>query len=332
MKNKKKSFLFATAFVLVLIVGVYVSYNKSVDAARYLVKDGNLLLVSESLNAGKQITKSKDIKIFFDETKEQLLLGKNIVGGTPNTGDISGTKLYVVSVDGVIQDKVTDDLVQYAIFNHKGSYVYYLTLDQKLYSYDVTAKINILVMDKVGRPAVSFDDSKIAYVKLNADWQVGEYFENALGIAIFDLKTKSETQITDRWDDFAPQWTPNSNKITFASSNEYGIVSQFVVDVDSKKRKQLNNVGEKFVTDKTIGYINGNSQWSTDGKSNVSTSDNEVWMYLFSEDYESVSSKRIAFGKSPRWIDNETISVIVTEASDSKSAFIKMDKAGNIIK
>ncbi len=332
MRNKKKSLIFATVFAIVLIMGISISFSKPVDAARYMVKDGNVLLVSESLNAGKQITKNKDIKILFDETKENLLLGKNIVGGTPNTGDISGTNLYVVSIDGITQNKVTDDLVQYAIFNHKGSYVYYLTLDQKLYSYDITNKISTLVMDKVGRPAVSFDDSKIAYVKLNTDWQVGEYFENALGIAIFDLNSKTETQITDKWDDFAPQWTPNNNKITFASTNEYGIVSQFIIDIDSKKRKQLNNIGEKFVTDKTISYINGNSQWSTDGKSNVSTSDNEIWLYSFSEDYESVSSKRIAFGKAPKWIDNDTISVIVTEASDSKSAFIKIDKAGNIIK
>lgn len=332
MKNKTSTLFFASAFIFTLIVIVAVSYKTPVEASRYMVKDGNLLLVSESLGAGKQITNSKDVQILFDESKKKLLIGRGIKGSVPDSEPQGGTELYIMNDDGTGSKKLSDTLVTEAFFSHDGKKAYFVTNEKTLYDVNIgTGEIN-KIKDKVFEVSISHDDTRLVYHKLNADWTLGDYYENALGIAVFDLNKEAETQLTNGWDDFSPRWTPNDKSILYAAANENGIVSQFIVDVESAEKKQLTNLGQKFVTDKTIGYINGVAPWSEDGHSIAFEGDNEIWLYTFADDYKSASGKKIAFGKAPKWIDNNSLSIIVTETVDSKKAFIKIDKSGNIIK
>lgn len=332
MKNKKSTMLLASAFTLILITATAVFYKTPVDAARYMVKDGNLLLVSESLNAGKQITNSKDVQILFDESKSKLLIGRGIKGNVPDSEPQGGTELYIMNGDGTESNKLTDALVTEAFFSHGGTKAYFVTNEKTLYGVTVETGEITKIKDKVFEVVISHDDSRLAYHKLNEDWTPGDYYENALGIAVLDLTTNNETQMTNGWDDFSPRWTPNDKSLLYAAANENGIVSQFIVDIDSREKKQLTNFGQKFVTDKTVGYINGVAPWSADGHSVAFEGDNEIWVYTFTDDYKSASGKKIALGKAPKWIDNDSLSIIITEATDSKKAFIKIDKRGNIIK
>jgi hypothetical protein len=332
MRNKKVTLLFASAFTLILVVSAAVLYKTPVDAARYMVKDGNLLLVSESLNAGKQITNSKDVQILFDESKSKLLIGRGIKGNVPDSEPQGGTELYIMNVDGTDSKKLSDTLVTEAFFSHDGTKAYYVTNEKTLYDVTIETGEITKIQEKIFEVGISHDDTRLVYHKLNADWILGDYYENALGIAVLDLSTNIETQLTDGWDDFSPRWTPNDKSILYAATNENGIVSQFIVDVDSAEIKQLTNFGQEFVTDKTVGYINGVAPWSEDGHSIAFEGDNEIWVYTFADDYKSASGKKIAFGKAPKWIDNDSLSIVVTETTDSKKAFIKIDKRGNIIK
>lgn len=330
---KNKNLYIACTFILLLICavsfGLQIS-SKTVEASRYVVKDGNLMQINESLNAGKQITNSKDIKILFDENSNKLLIGKGLKDILPNTENQErGTKLHLINNDGTNSVQITQDSVSEAFLNYAGTKAYYVTVNKDLYEFDLNSQKNTLLKEKVFEVTISSDDSKIAYHKLNSDWQIGEYYENALGIAILDLKTNKETQVTTGWDHFFPIWTPDNSKIIFYAANEGGLVSQFIVDVTGANKKQTTNIGEIYYTDKTVDHATGKPKWSPDGNTLAYESDNKIWINDFSEGKDKVNAKKIAFGKAPKWINDSTLSVIATEATNS---IIKVDKDGNIIK
>ncbi len=330
---KKKNILIVLTFALFVIsaigFGLQIS-SMTVEASRYVIKDGNLMQVNESLNAGKQITNSKDIKILFDENSSKLLIGKGLKEILPNTENQErGTDLYLVNIDGADLKQITKDSVSEAFLNYAGTKAYYVTANKNLYEYDLVSENKTLLKEKVFEATISGDDNMIAYHKLNSDWQVGEYYEKSLGIAVLDLKKGQETQVTYGWDHFFPIWTPDNSKIIFYAANEGGLVSQFIVDVSGTNKKQTTNIGQIYYSDKTVDHATGKPKWSSDGKTLVYESDNKIWINDFTEGNDKVNSKKIAFGREPKWIDDSTISVIATEATNS---IIKVDKEGNIIK
>jgi Tol biopolymer transport system component len=319
------------ALAMILVAGGLIA-NKLVEAARYTVKDGNVVMVGESINSSRHITNSNDVQILFDEKGSRLLLGKGIKDAIPDTEVKGGTELYVINEDGSGSEKLTDDQVLESFLNRDGSKAYYVTTDKKLFEVNVVTKEKRMLQDKVMEVALSNDNSKVAYHKLNSEWQPGDYYENALGIAVLNLETVEETQVTNGWDDFFPIWTPDDNKIIFYAANPGGLVSQFIVDLKGKERKQISNVGQIYYSDKTIDHATGKPSWSPDGKVLVYETDNKIWINDFSQGYEKAKSEKIAFGKSPKWVNDDEISVIVTESKSAKNGIINVDKNGNIIK
>lgn len=332
MEKKKIIIVMGISFLLLGTLG-FIFNNKTVEASRYLVKDGNLLQVNESLNSGKQITNNNNVQILFDEKSSKLLIGQGVKKSLEDSeNQEQSTELYLINNDGSDSKKITEDSVSEAFLNNSGTKIYFVTKTKDLYEFDVVSGQKTLLKEKVFEATISYDESKIAYHKLNTDWQVGDYYEKALGIAVLDLKTNIETQATNGPDHFFPIWTPDNSKIIFYAANEGGLVSQFVVDVDGKNKKQTTNIGQIYYSDKTVDHATGKPKWSPDGKVLVYESDNKIWTNDFTLGTDKVKTKKIGFGKEPQWIDNSTLSLIATDATNVKNSIIKVDKDGNIIK
>lgn len=331
MKNKKIK-IFAGTLILVAVVVATSLTNNSVQAARYVVKDGNVVQVGESLDSNRHITNSNDIQILFDEKGIRLLIGKGIKNEVPESEVRGGTELYIVNNDGADNQKLTDDLVSESFLNNDGSKAYYVTTEKNLFEIDIVTKEKRLLQEKVFEARLSNDNTKIAYHKLNSNWQQGDYYENALGIAVLDLKTKKESQVTSGWDDFFPIWTPDDKKIIFYGANPAGLVSQFVVDVNGNGRKQISNLGQIYYSDQTTDHATGKPDWSPDGKTLVYESDNKIWINEFNLGYDSVKADKVAYGKAPKWLNNREILLIVTESKNANNGVVKIDKSGNVIK
>ncbi|GEM_PF-3796428 len=314
----KKVIMLSGVMILVTALVVFMKVPRT-EAFRLAVQNGDLFSISEALGA-KQITSLGDVKFIFDQKVDKILYGRGWhVAGTV-TEMTGGTELWFR--DGRNPDKrVTDEKVTYAFFDPRGEKVYYTNDSRDLFFVNVDGSSRTKITDKSLFPDLSRDGRYLAYLKLNADWQPGDYYDQALGIAVFDLQTSEEKQVTKKTEDFNPLWSPDGKKILYFSLSPEGLASHFIMNSDGTDAKQLTNVGEKFVTDKTIPVPSEKPIWSNDGQHLIYEADKVIWHIQLNSSLTSIlKAEKVAYGISPQWnTDGKSVSVVISPQENEKS-------------
>lgn len=324
--------LFISAVVLVS-ASIFILNKREAKANRIILKSNDLYFISDVLGE-KKLTNSGDIKFLFDHKNGQILFGKSWVGESVDSERRGGARLFVMKEDGTGETAVTEELVTESLFNNTGSRIFFITLNKDLYAVNTDNKESAKLNAKAMRLNLSSDGKQLAYQKLNSDWKLGDYYDKALGIVVLDITANKEKEVTNSWEDFNPMWTPDGSRILFFSRSPEGLASHFIINSDGSGRKQLTNIGERFVSDKTVDIPSERPIWSSDGKYLVYESDKKIWVNEFNPSYENiVSAKQIAFGKNPQWVINgKIITVMVANAQNADESMVKIDLTGKIVK
>lgn len=324
--------------ILILVIvlgfgGAYFYRTNRITASRFILTDGNLYSISNTLGEKNYatLTANKDIKIMFDQKNGKIIYGKSWEEETVDSESIGGTKIWIMDLDGRNEKQLSEELCIRAFFDRKEDKVYYVTRDLDLHSVNFNGGNKLKIMEKVVNPDQSPDGRLLVYQKANSDWQLGNYLDRALGIAVLDLITGEEKQITNVMEDFNPFWTPDGKKILFFSRSNEGLASHFIMNNDGSGRKQLTNIGEKFVNDRVVPMPSEKPIWSSDGKYLVYESDREIWYNKFDSNFNLIDAKQLAYGRDPAWvIDGKRISIVVNNTNKINEALIEVDLDGSI--
>lgn len=298
------------------------------------LRDGNVHLVDTSLGE-KQITDDRDTRIVFDQKGNYILYGRGWEGELPESEVMGGTRLRVMSLDGKDDREVAVELVNEAFFDKSGKTIYYVTREKDLYQVPTAGGEPRSYGTKALNVDLSPDGKRLAYLKLNDDWQPGSYLENVPGLAVLDVDSGQEALISDNAFDFAPIWTPNGRSILFYSRSPEGMASMFVMRADGSDRRQLTNVGQAFVSGQTVAMPSEKPVWSPGGRHLAYESDRQIWILEFDETRTNLKSAQpVSYGKSPRWdADGKSLHVLVGKGNDfSSSSLVRIDLTGRVLK
>lgn len=333
MKNFTVKMVLAAA-AIVAIIGLATTLTvdkKNADAKRIYLKDNGIYSISETLGE-KRVVNAPEVKVLFDRKKGKLLVAKGWVGSENSVEQNGGTNLWIMDESGANANQLTTDYNVVSAFLSQDGRVFYSTKTQDLFVIDYSElKSKKKITEKAQSPNLSVDGRYMAYQKLNQDWRPDDYTEQALGIAILDITSASEKQISNIAEDFNPLWTPDGKRILFFSRSPEGLVSFFVMDSGGTKRTQLTNVGKKFFDDQAIGNPSEKPIWSSNGKYLVYESDRVIWVLEFSNNYQKIiSSKKVAYGRDPEWvIDGQTFTIVVTpQQNPSTTNIMEFDVNG----
>jgi Tol biopolymer transport system component len=229
--------------------------------------------------------------------------------------------------DGTNEKSLFSELVNFGFLDDSAQKVYFTSRNQDLYVVNVDGGNLQKIQEKVLQPDLSPDGKYLVYQKLNADWEVGQYSDRALGITVLDLQTGGEKRISQSWEDFNSFWTPDGKKILFFSRSPEGLASHFIMDVDGNNRKQLTNFGEMFITERVVPIPSERPIWSANGRYLVYESDREIWVNKFSDNYNNlIEAKQLAYGRDPQWlVDGKSITVVVNNSNIINQALITID-------
>lgn len=335
----KSTFFAFLLGLIVSIIGGYLYFGSEgilpqASAEKYILYDNDIYLASE-LAGSKRITTNGDIKYLYGHENNLLLLGKQKGKPVPASEDIGYTNLYLHKIDSKEEELISDEPIQSAFFNkHNKNQIIFVTTSAETKMYDLESKKIKKLAEKSLNPNVNNASTKVVYKKLSPNWLPGEYLDGSLGLYVTDIQTGQENQLTSGEMDYAPLWSPNGKYVIFYSNNPEGLNSLFAVNNDGSDLVQLSNIGETFVSDKTVDSPSELPIWSNDGKYIVYESDRRIWVNELDLDNKKlISAKAIAYGVSPEWVeDGKTISVVTTKASEKSSAITVMDLEGNIIR
>lgn len=287
-------------------------------ASRIILENGDLYSVRETLGA-KKFTDLGDIKFIFDKTNDKILYGRGWQGALPETELTGGTELWLKNMGSKNDKKLVDNRITWAVFQDNNN-VLYNDEFMDIYQINLINKEKKKIADK----AIFFDHpwqgKLLVAQKINDDWQPGNYFDQSKGIAIINIKTGEIKMATNDLEDFGPIWTPNGKKIAFFSRSPEGLASLFMVNTDGSNRKQMTNIGEMFVSGKTIPIPSEKPIWSNNSRDLVYESDQTIWYLKFNESQtEIIKAKKIAYGIDPQWeIDGKSISVVIANLKENK--------------
>lgn len=322
--------LLLSAFAVIAIFGLK---QKPAIASSVVLKNHDLYLLDTTIGE-KRLSTSSNIEMLFDQKNGHVLFGEQWQGAAPESENSGGSKLRVMRDDGSDDRAVTDDLANGAFFDPEGGSIYYTTRAQDLYAVNLDGSGRRKLREKVLSPALSHDGRFAVYQKLNPDWTPGQYYDRALGLAVLDLKTGKEKMVGATWEDFDPIWTPDDKKILFFSRSADGLASHFIMNADGSNRRQLTNIGQKFVSDKTVPVPSEMPIWSKDGHTLVYESDRQIWVNEFAASMDGMRGTRaIGYGKHPQWLDDgKTLRVLVGKDDDVIDATtVRMDIQGHIL-
>lgn len=333
MRNLTTKLILASV-VIVAVIGLVSTLTvdkKEAVAKRFYLKDNGIYSISETLGE-KRVVNDPEMKILFDRKKGKLLVAKGWVGPENSVEQSGGTNLWMMDESGANATELTTGYNVVSAFMSQDGRAFYSTKNQDLFVIDYS-KLNSKkkITEKALSPNLSSDGRYLAYQKLNHGWRPDDYTEQALGIAILDITTGNEKQISNVAEDFNPLWMPDGKRILFFSRSPEGLVSFFVMDSDGTKRAQLTNVGKKFFDEQAIGNPSEKPIWSSNGKYLVYESDRVIWVLEFSRNYQKiVSSKKVAYGRDPEWvIDGQTFTVVVTpQQNPSTTNIMEFDVSG----
>jgi len=320
-------------FVLVgiLVVGGFLYFFSStplkVGAERIVAFNGDIYRASDAFGS-KKIIENKDVKILFEEKGDKILLGKGFEGGEPGTEGNYSTYLYVMDNNGLNEQRITDEFVDYAVFSKiDGNTIYYLTKNGKIYTYNILTKTNRLLTIEASFFDISSDGKLLVYEKAPTGWTPNQYFEGSPGFAVLDISTTKETLIPNTDEShgggYAPLWIPNTNYILFFSDGIY------MMDLNGVNRIQLTKMGDG--TD-TYG-ISDDPLWSSDGRYFIYHSDYEIKLIeLDIKNKRVISAGAIAYGVEPRWVEEgKTISVLSPDAKAGAPSLSIVNLKGKVL-
>jgi Tol biopolymer transport system component len=316
-------------FLIVIALIIYQSLSpQKTTAAMFTIQNNALVLIGDD----NQQTRVANVAArIFDQQNDYALYAEKTADQLSASEYTGGADLWLTNKTATIHKQIVSTAtVLDAIIAPRTQRIFYLTNDAQLFSVDFDGTNVTSLANKVISPALSTDEKFLTYQKLNESWQPNDYYENSRGIMIYDLTTNKEQTVTTDNEDFAPFFSPKATKIIFNSLSPEGLASLFIVNADGSKRTQLTNVGQKFVTAATAPTPANQPTWSGDGKHLVYESGNEIWLLEFNADLTTVArGDRIAYGKSPRWIDDKTIGILTNNAANN---IIRVDTNGNLIK
>lgn len=318
MKINKKFIIFfvvASALSLTAFFGL-----QRTGASRIILENGDLYSISETIGA-QRYTNLGDIKFVFDQKYDKALYGRGWQGALPETEVTGGTELWLRKLGSKQDRKIAEERVTYAFFDPEATKIYYTTENWDLFVVNIDGSNKTKVAEKALFPDLSRDGQYLVYQKLNADWQPGDYSDQALGLAVLDLKTKEEKLVTKTFEDFSPIWSPNGEKIAFFSRSPEGLASLFMVNADGSNRVQLTNIGQTVFSDKTVPSLSERPIWSKDGKHFIYESDRVIWHLEFNEaQSQVVKAEKVAYGIDPEWKeDGKSITVVTSPIGNKKS-------------
>lgn len=315
--------------------GAFLFRMNNSQAKRLVLTDGNLYSISNTLGEKNyaQLTQNKNIKIIFDQKHSKILYGLGWEEEILESESLGGTKLYIMDEKGGNEKLISEELVRYAFIDKLGESIYFTTRNQDLFATDIDGGNKVKLQEKVLQPDLSPDGKYLVYQKLNPDWQIGQYADNALGLTVLDLQTGEEKRISQSWEDFNPFWTPDGKKILFFSRSNEGLASHFIINADGNGRKQLTNIGEIFVNNRVVPLPSEKPIWSSDGKYLIYESDRAIWYNKFDNDYNLTEAKQLAYGRDPQWlIDGKSITVVVNNTNYINQSLITVDISDGDIK
>lgn len=325
--------------LLILLSFGYIVFKKPeqvAEAQKLSILNGELQSVSQTLGE-KNLTNNANLKILFDYDSNYALVGKAWEGETENSESTGGTNLYLLNLHNKSEEKISDLLVRWAILDQKNNFAYFTDLAQDLWRFDIQKNTKEKIMTKVLSPDLSPDGEMMVYQKLNSDWQINNYYDQALGLIILNLATLKEQKITDKWEDWMPIWTLDAKKIVFFSTNdnEHGMSSHYIIDADGQNKKLLTNFGLYDGTQKdAVPMPSEKPVWSPDGSMLAYESDHAIWINKFNKDKTAITeSKFVTYGKEPTWIKNgQALNVILNQENQNSIQSINVDLDGKIIK
>lgn len=330
--HKKRNLICAVlALLSVVSAGSFFVVKMTASAAPLILKNHKLYLLDTTVGE-KKISTAGDVEILFDRKGGWILFGERWEGSQADTEDAGGSRLRLMRENGSGEKSVTDGPIRAAFFDRFGRSVYYTTVDQDLYALNADLSGRKLLAEKVLDANLSPDGRTVVYQKLNPDWKPGQYYDRALGLTVLDLASGKERRITDSWEDFTPLWTPNGRQILFYSRSPEGLASHFLINADGTGRRQLTNIGQKTVTDKTVAIPSELPVWSPDGRKLIYESDREIWLNEFSTNKDRLTAARaIGYGKHPEWADGSSIRVLVGNDGDpGKQSGAAFDTASTV--
>jgi hypothetical protein len=333
----RKILLRGTFFALLIaagIVGIVARTKMTALAAPVVIKDRKLMLLDTELGE-KRLPTAGDVQILFDRHGGWLLYGGRWEGAQADSEDTGGTRLRIMREDGTGDRSVSEEPVRFAFFGKDGKQIYYLTREDAFLTADSVGGPSRLLARNVSFPDVSTDGKRAVYKKLDPQATPGAYEEQALGIAVLDLRTGDERVIDPDPDAFNPVWSPDGRRIVYFSVSPEGLASQFMMDADGKGRRQVTNIGQKTVTGATVPVPSERPLWSSDGRYLVYESDRQIWVNEYSADRDRVASSRaIGYGIHPEWAeDGKAVRVLVGKDGDlGIDSTIRLDLRGNLYK
>lgn len=260
--------------------------------------------------------------------------------GDPDSDTVKGGNLILLDTDTWVSQRVSSNTVN-------GN----LSPDGKVVAaWNNKHEVHLLQSDgkpikKVGKhgavPLFSHNGRLLAYEKLadeSFDDSLQSLFEDAEGIAIYDMVTDQETLITNGGaDDFAPiGFSLDMTKLFFNSARPYRddfpqnhVASLWVVDITNGSVKRLTNDDEQEVQKgKLVPVVHQNALWTSDRTIVISSNGayEGIWIFRLMAGGDLLRAQKVADGDMPQWyVPNESIlyRVIKSNKTEWKSLKVK---------
>jgi len=189
-------------------------------------------------------------------------------------------------------------------------------------------------LEKIGKhgasPIFSSDGRYIAYQKLadeSFDGDKQSYFEFAYGMAVYDTLTKTETLLTrtEHGEDFGAVAFSKDMKSLYFNSGRNRQVALWFVDLTGENLERVPVEEDKA---RFVPYVTPNALWLADGKTIISSVDNEVTIIEMNPLSGVVQEMRSLENRSePHWL-KEGASLILLDNSKDQWQVFNLRKSG----
>lgn len=299
-----------TLIVYLLLYGMSTAWSEN----PLYIENGNIHKFYTNKNQVLE-TNIKGDRILDQGNQFNLILSIDNHQKVGSSHDMGGN-LFLMSATDFSTRKINTSVIRAKLSPSEDSIVIW-NEDNLIYITD----LNGSVLHTIGHgtsPIFSHTGNLIAYQKLAEISEVPDghdLFEDALGIAIYDIKSKTDRLITFDSEDFSPVgFSHDENKLFFNSTRPYDdepqnhVASVWITDIQSSKTERLTNTGSGLIRNRIhTPIISEDAIWSTDRKTVISSTGMEsgVWKFSFSENMRLVTTSHVSDGDSPIWIEQD---------------------------
>jgi WD40 repeat protein len=343
LKNliKGKWAMFAGLIGLALIVSVvsllYVSSFSDRQVSVIYAQDGKLYV--STLSSDVTVLADKVGHLMGQTSNGQILYiaalehSENHGGGA----GIDGSDLVVLDTQTGESRVIAKDMWT-AQFSPDGQEIVAADSDNKvrLYSIDGTEKAQI--GNNGSNPIFTHDGKYVAYHKLADEGEdFHRLFENAKGIALYDITSGKERMLTDHSGDYRPiGFSADLKYFYFNAGRPYessvlGIINiesgLYSLNMDTGIVTRLTNVDERKALDdgQTMSFIAHDALWTSDRLTAISgIGHHGTYEFVFDGMGGLKSVERVSDGDAPRWVKQDK-SFAVRTVADGKESWNVID-------